>query len=302
MSEAFDGTVYSLGSPLSLAPAGGTVVERTLYVRYTPGADDESTLSGNITHISDEANEQISVSGSEEFVEPDPVVWVSEFHYDNAGQDQNEFVEIYIENASEVDLSQFTVELVEADGSVYSSFLASSMQTNSADYYFRNFGGLKDGPNGIRILYGTEMMDFIAYEGAISGATLLDVAEGEETSSQTSLQFCCLNESSSSMTWIQDALATPGMPNQQITLGLMDDQVFVYPNPIKDRVFLSSSLSSIRVRLTNLAGQSFVDATGSRENMESVLNQSIGSLEKGIYLLTIDHKGESETLRISISD
>ena len=40
-----------------------------------------------------------------------PNAWINEFHYDNNGADQDEFIEIVVENAGGFTLSDFVVDL-----------------------------------------------------------------------------------------------------------------------------------------------------------------------------------------------
>ncbi|MEQ9468682.1 MAG: endonuclease [Ekhidna sp.] len=298
-SAAFDGTVYSNSSPLTLLQDEGTVELTTIFVRYTPAADDESTLSGTILHASTGIDESITVSGSELEEVVAPKAWISEFHYDNEGQDQGEFVEIYVANASDFDLSLFTIELVEQDESVYSSFLASTMTTLSDDYFYRNFGGLKDGPNGIRLLYGTDVVDFISYEAAISGAELIPVEEGESTPLGTSLQLCCNETEKEDMAWLA-AIATPGFPNEDVALGMESTSIRVYPNPVKDRIHLKTNRANISLQLIDLSGRELVNLTGNIRDVEKSLNGKINRLESGIYVLKIIEQQSTQTIRLKV--
>ncbi|WP_370089041.1 endonuclease [Ekhidna sp.] len=301
LGAGFDGTIYSDSSPLTLSPTDGQISTTNIYARYTPDADDGAILSGAITHVSAGVSDNVTVYGSELEEEVPPTAWINEFHYDNEGQDQNEFVEIYVKDASELDLSQFTVELVEADGSVYSSFLASSMNTNFTDYFFRNFGGIKDGPNGIKLLYGAEVIDFISYEGEISGASSVGVEESDQTSAQTSIQLCCDGNSPEEMTWLSGVFASPGEPNVNITLSVDQNGFRIYPNPVHSTLNIEINEKTIQVQFIDQSGKELLTLEGTPEEVESRLNLKIPGLQSGIYVLKIDGSASSKTVRIKVN-
>lgn len=302
LEAAFDGTVYTNSSPLTLSPTGGEISMTNIYARYTPDADDGAVLSGSITHVSTGVSENVMVSGSELEEDVPPTAWINEFHYDNEGQDQNEFVEIYVKDASGLDLSQFTVELVEGNGSVYSSFLASSMVSNVTDYFFRNFGGIKDGPNGIKLLYGTEVIDFISYEGEISGASSVGVEENDQTSIQTSIQLCCDGNSLEEMSWLSGILASPGEPNVNVTLSVGQNGFRIYPNPVRNRLNLEINEKLIKAQFMDQSGKELMKFKGTPEELESQLNLEMPSLQSGIYVLKIDGAGSSKTVRLKVAN
>lgn len=298
--SAFDGEIFTSSNSLVLNEAEGTVDQTTIYVRFEPVADDGYSFEEEILHESSGTTKTIRVSGSE-FDEPDlPVAWINEFHYTNGGSDQNEFVEIYLNNPSSFLLSDFTLELIESDGSVYSSFLASSMQEGSEGYYFRNFGGIKDGPNGIRLLYKSDVIHSVAYGGTIADFELIPVAEDENTSSETSVQLCCGSTNYNDMEWLEGILATPGQPNENITLGLTGNQVFVYPNPTNGPIHLAGFKGTITIKLSDLTGRRLIERSGSKEKMEQLLERKITNLTSGAYVLVIQQKDVDFTVNLSV--
>ncbi|WP_462252810.1 endonuclease [Ekhidna sp.] len=302
LESDFSGVVYSSSNPLVLNNSEGTVGQTTVYVRYEPSADDGSSFEEEILHESSGATKTIRVSGAE-YDEPVlPVGWINEFHYANGGSDQNEFIEIYLENPSNFNLSDFTVELVDDDESVYSSFLASSMQEGAAGYYFRNFGGIKDGPNGFRLLYQNEEVHAISYGGAIADYELLAVEEGESTSSETSIQLCCGSTNYSDMVWTEGNLSTPGQPNESITLGLSDGRIFVYPNPTDGPLKIEGISGDLKVTLNDLKGRRLIEENGSKEKMELILAQTFTNLSPGTYVLVIEQDDIDISVNISVKN
>lgn len=110
-----------------------------------------------------------------------PNAWINEFHYDNAGTDANEFVEVVIPNAytTSVELSKFSVVLYNGNGgTVYdtkslSTFTKGSVDTaNGFTYYSYAYptDGIQNGsPDGIALGYNTNLIQFLSYEGAFTG-------------------------------------------------------------------------------------------------------------------------------------
>ena len=75
--------------------------------------------------------------------------WINEFHYDNAGADVGEFVEI-VANQSFADLSNLKISFYRADGTVYASRLLSSFTTGTTQDGFTIYSksiSIQNGPN-----------------------------------------------------------------------------------------------------------------------------------------------------------
>jgi len=157
------------------------------------------------------------------------MAWINEFHYDNAGTDANEVVEVCIVNAKTYNLSDFTLTLYNgstgasydsktldlfAQGTVYDSVYTYT-------YNFSNSGSLQNGaPDGIALSYddgskAVNLIEFISYEGdftAVGGpadgvlSQDVGVTEGSSTTSTESIGRVGINdqflwESGNSSSW-----------------------------------------------------------------------------------------------------
>lgn len=159
-------------------------------------------------------------------------VFINEFHYDNAGTDTNEFIEITLENASDFTLSDFSIHLYSgADGLEYDvkTLDQFTFGSSSGTYSFYSFtyplDGIQNGaPDGIALAYQGTLVEFISYEGTFvasggpaDGVTSTDIGVSEVggtggTGSDQSLQR---NDDGSG--WVSGT-ATKGTVNSNQTL------------------------------------------------------------------------------------
>ncbi len=231
LESDFSGSIYSNILPLTLTATGGEVSTTTVYVRFTPPANDKAVSSGNITHVSGSFSENVSVTGQEGSF---PNAWINEIHYDNVSTDVGEFFEIVIEDASEfAPLTDFTVTLYNGgNGTSYGSYDIdpdnASVDGDTIDnYYFYAYNlptnGLQNGaPDGLVLDYQGTIIQFLSYEGtftAVDGIALdaestdIGVTETGSTLSGTSLQLCCIGSLYEDMTWQASATETVGTTN-----------------------------------------------------------------------------------------
>lgn len=121
---------------------------------------------------------------------------INEFHYDNAGLDQGEFIEM--DCGSETFLDGYTILLYNQNGNVYGSF---ALGTCTNGFYVLNLpeNGMNNGNSGICLYDGTAVVDSIGIEGSLvassgecSGISFVDigVSEPKETAVGQSLQRC----------------------------------------------------------------------------------------------------------------
>lgn len=130
---------------------------------------------------------------------------INEVHYDNAGGDVGEFIEV--RTAAGDDISQLTVELYNgSNGTVYrtvqlvESFLVSATTDGTYDYYVIDLpeNGIQNGqPDGIALSNGNTLIEFLSYEGTFTASggsadgqtsTDIGVAESKTTPIGVSLQ------------------------------------------------------------------------------------------------------------------
>jgi len=98
------------------------------------------------------------------------LAWLNELHYDNAGADVNEFVEIALD--SYIDPTTVDVLLYNgADGTLYNTldvetFDVGAVQGGKTLYSLvLPVDGLQDGPDGVAIVIGGVVEQFVSYEG-----------------------------------------------------------------------------------------------------------------------------------------
>ncbi|KAF0200172.1 MAG: hypothetical protein FD170_3725 [Bacteroidetes bacterium] len=161
---------------------------------------------------------------------PIPNAWINEFHYDDDGTDENEFVEVVVENASGVNLSELRIHLYNGNGgAVYGT---SSLNTYIAGVTSNNFTiyslaipGIQNGaPDGFALSYYNILVpgQFLSYEGTFEatdgpaiGVTSVDigVSENGTGAATNSLQLGGAGTSYSAFFWQPEASNTLGFIN-----------------------------------------------------------------------------------------
>jgi len=240
------------GSAISLSPTLGELAAMPIYVRLNaslgiggyPNELIQATSIGAVS-VSVACNGRVKYSVDRDL----PNAWINEFHYDNDGVDENEFIEIIVENAPMFNLSDFTISLYNGgDGEVYDTQLLSSLPVGSARDGFTFFtwqpSSFQNGsPDGISIDYKGEPISFISYEGAFmatdgpaSGLFSADIGI-EESSTKTlptfSLQMIGTGNKDSDFRWVS-SLASPGMRNTYQFFG-----AYAPPVPIDYKAILA---------------------------------------------------------------
>ncbi|MDP2687089.1 MAG: hypothetical protein Q8O62_07700 [Aequorivita sp.] len=150
--------------------------------------------------------------------------WINEFHYDNAGGDVGEFVEIA--GPSGLDLSNYKLLLYNgANGNTYDTFSLSGIIDNESN----NFGALhfnreiqNGSPDGIALIKisTNQGLQFISYEGSFTatnnvanGMTSIDIGVEESdaiTPAGFSLQLIGTGDSYNDFHWNNPADDSPG--------------------------------------------------------------------------------------------
>lgn len=126
-------------------------------------------------------------------------IFISEFHYDNAGGDVNEFVEVAVSEEFEGDLSG--IEVVLYNGSNNTSYDSETLDNFSVGstasgitYYYFEFSSLQNGgPDGIALECNGSIFQLLSYEGDMTvdgfASTNVGVTEGSGTPEEGSLQL-----------------------------------------------------------------------------------------------------------------
>src|SRR5210317_402809 len=102
--------------------------------------------------------------------------WINEIHYDNAGTDANEVVEVVIENAGSYTIADFVITLYNGNGgaSYGTHGLDGFTQGNVVGdftFFYKYISGIQNGaPDGLSLSYqGTVITgQFLSYEGALT--------------------------------------------------------------------------------------------------------------------------------------
>jgi hypothetical protein len=149
-----------------------------------------------------------SLGESSSSVRTFPEAWVNEFHYENKGKDENEFVELAVRTS--LDAKDLTLILYNgANGRMYNSlnlddkdgFSVAESSSSSSYLIYTAFITLQNGPaDGIALVYKNgnrkEVLDFLSYEGSMraldgpaKGMVSVDMMlkETDESSQQDSL-------------------------------------------------------------------------------------------------------------------
>lgn len=156
-------------------------------------------------------------------------IWLNEFHYDNAGGDTGEFVEIAVA-PNMAALSPTSIEVIFYNGSggaVYGSETLSLTTpvttTNGFRFFEVPFAPIQNGsPDGIAIAVSGVVQQFLSYEGSFiatnglaNGMTSEDIGLNEPSTTATglSLQLEGTGSTYSDFTWSGPAAESPGAVN-----------------------------------------------------------------------------------------
>ncbi len=299
------------GSPDGIALSnGGTVVEFLSYEGTFTAVDgsaagltstDIGQQEGSGTAIGDslqrddagvwDAPRAETKGAANDIVVPEVNARINEFHYDNAGTDSGEFVEIRTDAGD--DVSALTIELYNGSSSqlnVYNSVSVAglTMTTDGTyDYYVWEPPSIQNGsPDGIALSNGGTVIEFLSYEGTFTavdgsaaGLTSTDIGqeEGSGTPIGDSLQRLADG------TWDAPRAETKGAAND------------VAPTIVINEVLVSTTGSDVEFLEifgtpgTSLAGLSIVniesgDASGNIDNrFDLPADAEIG--DNGFYLV-----------------
>ncbi|MCB1775562.1 MAG: hypothetical protein KDI88_18255, partial [Gammaproteobacteria bacterium] len=209
-----------------------------------------------------------AINAGQTFTAPPTGARINEFHYDNAGTDIGEFIEIRV--TKDADVTGVTVALYTgAGGIVYDtlSLLADGTKTSDAsyDYYVIDLptNGLQNGPaEGIALVDAVgDVIEFLSYEGTLTatggpavGQTSTDIGqeEGTGTAAGDSLQRL------EGDTWDAPRAETKGADNTPFEIRINE---FHYDNAgtdigefIEIRVTKDADITGVTVALYTGAG------------------------------------------------
>lgn len=135
-------------------------------------------------------------------------IFINEIHYDNVGNDVNEFVEVAVSNLADIDIADFTLSLYNGSSTqrnVYNSITVDMMEVGEDDGTYTYYSwclpsnGIQNGaPDGLSLSCTDGLVEFLSYEGTFEAAsgpamgetsTNLGVAESSATGEFASLQL-----------------------------------------------------------------------------------------------------------------
>jgi len=169
--------------------------------------------------------------------EPAPTAFINELHYHETSGDNNNFVEVAISEAYTGSLADMSVYLYNGDGALdfYNSLSLNNFVPGSTSGGFSFYtwtpsrtqseGGLKNGIDGIALVFGGNLIEFLSYEGFFmasngpaAGSTSTDIGVGETNTTPTgnSLQLmgsCTGSNCPNGLTWEPPTAATKGFEN-----------------------------------------------------------------------------------------
>ena len=151
----------------------------------------------------------------------DRLIWINEFHYDNAGTDTNEFVEVA--GVAGTDLSGYSIVLYNGSGGgqYNTRNLSGTIDDEGCGFGALAFvypvNGLQNGaPDGLALCSSTGVLEFLSYEGTFTatdgladgmGTVNVGVSESSSTPIGFSLQ---LSGELNSFTWSGPTNDSPG--------------------------------------------------------------------------------------------
>jgi endonuclease I len=256
--------------------------------------------------------------------------WINEFHYDNEGTDEGEFVEIAV-NAEFADLSDVTLTLYNgSNGSVYSTYSGNDFTggetENGISFYYADLpsNGLQNGgPDGMSLDISGDLIQFLSYEGtftAVDGpaqdveSSDIGVEQTGTTPIGSSLQLTGSGSQYDAFKWIVTDSATKGQVNidQEILEAVSNEEEIGtanqfklnqnYPNPFNPSTIISYQLtesSTVRLQVFDMLGREVATLVNG-EHRSAGSHQVIfeaGNLSSGVYIYRINSSNGQQLTR-----
>jgi len=274
--------------PFTGGPEAGVIVSGS----GTIGGDNPALMAaGNITVTAAEGGAwNISVSGGDCTTPltasgtipttqcPAPAVCapaiINEFHYDNTGTDTGEFVEIYIPDPQPADLSIYSIYLMNGPVSYGSINLADPAIVVTSDaggsYYVWNVVIQNGAADGIALTCSTTVLEFLSYEGVITGAAFGTFTAQNSTDigiAQTGTEPVGSSLQLISGAWVNTTAHTKGLVNGVVATCSITGVTFGTPGACNDNGTPTDATDDyytidITVSYTNAPATGTLDLTG----------------------------------------
>ena len=268
---------------------------------------------------------------------PAPVAWVNEVHYDDAGADRDEGVEVA--GTAGLDLAGWTVALYNgATGAVYDTVaLSGTVDDEGAGLGAVWFGapGLQNGgPDGLALVdAGGAVVEFLSYEGSFtatdgpaSGMGSADLGVSESGSARgSSLQRTGAGSAPGDFAWSGERRHTRGTVNRGQTFEPAAGQgaagarlagavpggtgrpaalaVSVYPNPVRGRATVAVGVAAggeVRAEAYDALGRR-VASSGARVGPGmGTVPLDLSGLPAGVYLVRVTAGAETATRAVTV--
>ncbi|HTV69597.1 MAG TPA: ExeM/NucH family extracellular endonuclease [Rhizobiaceae bacterium] len=205
--DAETGVLRFVDAPDFELPAdqgGDNIYDVTIAATDEQGGETTQDISVTVTNVD----------------ETPPAPRINEIHYDNAGADTGEFVEVRV--AKGTDVSAISVVLYNgSNGQSYGTFALNGNLEGSDDafdYCVLDTTGIQNGaPDGLALVDGGEVIEFLSYEGTLTasngpaaGMTSTDIGVLQAGSDPAGLS---LQRSDDGTTWDTPREETPGAAN-----------------------------------------------------------------------------------------
>ena len=243
-------------------------------------------------------------------------VFINEIHYDNAGADADEGIEIA--GPSGTNLSSYTLTLYNGNNnSTYKTIKLSGVipnQSNGFGTLFFSIIPIQNGaPDGVALDNNGILIQFLSYEGTItatevvaisSTSTDIGVAENGTTTVGHSLQLNGTGNSYEDFSWSSPAASTYNALNTNQSFSAtasVNDVVIIdiqlYPNPTSNGIVHLKTISQdpIFVQLYNALGKNVFSKT-----INSGVPLNVQDLPAGVYMVRLTQHDKVCTKKLVI--
>ncbi len=236
-------------------------------------------------------------------------VYINEIHYDNAGGDVGEFIEVA--GPAGTDLSTYIITLYNGSNQLsYSGeglsnpFALSGIIDDEgtgvgAVVFF--ISGIQNGaPDGIALSNGGTDVQFISYEGAFTAAdgTANGLTSEDIGISQNGDPIgSSLEYDETGMSWVSVADDTPGDYGAVLSVAQNDIEGFsLYPNPVTNgKVTITTAKNLIKlVAIYDVLGKEVLNETLAETTLD------VSTLNSGIYIIKVREDSKTTVQKLVI--